>query len=526
MTRVVVLLVIAAGLLAQLALGTDPILVAFCGLALVVGFFPALVFRPDLYGVLAAFFAIRYVGAALITKTWLMQPLDQYLNAPVAAYGLSCLLMFVVVGVILTVRALDRGTTLFALPENAEAVRLLGLVAFVIGVTAYVASGIIVSRESDEAATGLYVLVVILGGIHLLGFVAEILYCALTNRGPFSLRLVVMLVVMFAIAMFLNARSVMFDGVIAIAVSGIVYRVIRARHLVGLTVAAVLASQIVTPITMELRRVKEGKSASEFASAAGEVIAKAVSEPDYVGILRVRQAQESRVDNPLDLYDYYGDPTNVMNRFSYVALVDAVYFRAERQVPLGLSALDEVYSRVVPGFLVNKEPKPYGYGDWLSWELGIFQPPLKTFTNFGLPMEGYAVAGTLGFVLFPTLVLFPILLVLSRVSSLRVPYPSSLLLFGAVQWPIVEGTSDVFFVMLTRQIPILLVGLKMTEILVYRFLLGSGPFALKPAANRLRGLVAGLRALSAGECPCRNGFGRTGRHRCGVQDRSLHGSYG
>ena len=259
---------------------------------------------------------------------------------------------------------------------------------------------------------------------------------------------------------------------------------IRARHLVGLTVAAVLASQIVTPITMELRRVKEGKSASEFASAAGEVIAKAVSEPDYVGILRVRQAQESKVDNPLELYDYYGDPTNVMNRFSYVALVDAVYFRAERQVPLGLSALDEVYSRVVPGFLVNKEPKPYGYGDWLSWELGIFQPPLKTFTNFGLPMEGYAVAGTLGFVLFPTLVLFPILLVLSRISSLRVPYPSSLLLFAAVQWPIVEGTSDVFFVVLTRQIPILLVGLKLTEILVFDFFLRDRPSLPKSAGFR------------------------------------------
>jgi len=159
---------------------------------------------------------------------------------------------------------------------------------------------------------------------------SEILYCALTTRVLFSRRLVVMLVVMFAIAMFLNARSVMFDGVIAIVVSGIVYRVIRARHLVGLTVAAVLASQIVTPITMELRRIKDGKSAAEFASAAGEVIVKAVSEPDYVGILRVRQAQESKVDNTLDLYDYYGDPTNVMNRFSYVALVDAVYFRAER----------------------------------------------------------------------------------------------------------------------------------------------------------------------------------------------------
>jgi hypothetical protein len=491
MTRVVVLLVIAAALIAQLALGTDPILVGLCGLALVVGFFPALVFRLDLYGILATIFAIRYVGAALITKTWLMQPLDQYLNAPVAAYGLSCLLMFVVVGVILTVRALDSGTTLFALPKNAEAVRLLGLVAFVIGTTAYAASGIIVSREENEAATGVYVLVVYLGTIHLLGFVAEVLYCALTNRSVFSRRLVVMLVVMFAIGIFLNTRSLMLDGVIAIAVSGIVYRVLRVRHLVGLAVVAVLASQIITPITMELRRVKYGKSAAEFASAAGEVITKAVSEPDYVGILRVRQAQEANDDNPLNLYDYYGEPTNVMNRFSYVALVDAVYFRAERQVPLGLSALDEIFSRVVPGFLVKKEPKAYGYGDWLSWELAIFPPPLKTFTNFGLPMEGYAVAGTLGFVLFPTLIMFPLLLVMSRVSSLRAPYPSSLVLFAALQWSIIEGTSDTYFVVLTRGVPILLVGLKMTEIIVYRFLLGSGPFALKPAANRLRGLVAG-----------------------------------
>ena len=58
-----------------------------------------------------------------------------------------------------------------------------------------------------------------------------------------------------------------------------------------------------------------------------------------------------------------------------------------------------------------------------------------------------------------------------------------------------------FFVVLTRQIPILLVGLKMTEILVYRFLLGSGPFALKPAANRLRGPVAGAPRPLSGECP-------------------------
>ena len=154
MTRAIALIIVGAALLVQLTLGTDPLVVILCGLALVVGFFPALVFRLDLYGMLAAFFAIRYVGAALMTKTWLMQPLDQYLNAPVAAYALSCLLMFVIAGIVLLVRAFDRGTTYFPLPENAEALRLLGLVAFAIGATAYVASGLVISRETDAAATG------------------------------------------------------------------------------------------------------------------------------------------------------------------------------------------------------------------------------------------------------------------------------------------------------------------------------------------------------------------------------------
>ena len=484
MTRAIALIIVGAALLVQLTLGTDPLVVILCGLALAVGFFPALVFRLDLYGMLAAFFAIRYVGAALMTKTWLMQPLDQYLNAPVAAYALSCLLMVVIAGIVLLVRAFDRGTTYFPLPENAEALRLLGLVAFAIGATAYVASGLVISRETDAAATGVYVLFVMLGSLHLLGLITEVLYCALNKRSPFSLRLILMFAVMFAIAMFLNARSVLFDGVIAVAVSGLLYRVIRTRHMVGFVLAAVVASQFVNPITMELRRVKEGKSASEFALAASEVFTRALSEPDFVGNLLARQEQESQVDNPLNFYDYYGEPTNVMNRFSYVALIDAVYFRAERQTPLGLSALSEVYSRVVPGFLVAKVPKAYGYGDWLSWELGIFQPPLKTFTNFGLPMEGYAVAGLWGFILLPGLVLLPVLFVLSCISSLRVPYPSSLLLFAAAQWPLVEGTSDVFFVVLTRQLPILLVSLKLTEILVFGFFLRDRPSLPKSAGFR------------------------------------------
>ena len=45
MTRAIALIIIGAALLVQLTLGTDPLVVILCGLALVVGFFPALVFR-------------------------------------------------------------------------------------------------------------------------------------------------------------------------------------------------------------------------------------------------------------------------------------------------------------------------------------------------------------------------------------------------------------------------------------------------------------------------------------------------
>jgi hypothetical protein len=469
MSKLIVFLIICALLVAQVALGCEPLVVALCGLALLAGLFPAAVCRPDLYTILAAIFAIRYVGVALVTKTWLLQPLDKYLHAPEAAFWLASLLMFVVASVILTVRALDRGTTLFHVPENIHTLRLTGAAGFATGTLAYVGAGLLLSRASDATNTGPYVLLIILGGIHLVGFVAEVIYCGLSGRALISIRLIVMLVIMFLISIFLNARAIMLDGIIAIAVTGILYHVIRARHLIGLAVAAVVASLVITPITMELRRVKDGKSPAEFVQAASGVLAKALSDSDYLPLLRKRQAQEAFVDNPLDLYDYYGDPTNAMNRFSYVALIDAIYYRAERQTPLGLSAMNEVYSRIVPSFLVAKEAKPYGYGDWLAWELAIFPPPLKTYTNFGLPMEGYTVAGIIGFILFPVFVWFPVLLVCSRITSLRVPYPSSLLLFGALQWQFIEGNSDAFFIILTRQIPILMVTLMGIEVLVRRY---------------------------------------------------------
>jgi hypothetical protein len=468
MSKLIAFLLMGELLIAQLALGCDPLVVALCGLALVVGLFPTAVCRPDLYTILAAIFAIRYVGVPLVAKTWLHQPLDQYLHAPEAAYGLSALLMSVVVGVIFTVRALDRGTTLYQLPEDVRTLRLLGLLGFVMGALAYVGAGLLLSRAAGATNTGPYVLLVILGGIHLVGLVTETLYSAQRGRALVTFRLILMLAIMFGISMFLNARAILLDGIIAIAVSGILYGALRARHLLGLAIAAVLASLVITPVTLELRRISYGKSPAEFAAAVSEILTKAATDPNYIALLRARQAQEGRAANPLELYDYYedADSTNAMNRFSYVALVDAIYFRAERQSPLGLSVMKEVYSRIVPGFLVAKEAKPYGYGDWLAWELGIFHPPLKTNTNFSLPMEGYAIAGMLGFIFLPTLFLFTILLVCSRISSLRVPYPSSLVLFGALQWQLIEGNSDAFFIILTRQIPILLVALKCIEILV------------------------------------------------------------
>ncbi len=151
-------------------------------------------------------------------------------------------------------------------------------------------------------------------------------------------------------------------------------------------------------------------------------------------------------------YDYYGDRSNVMNRISFIALLDAVYNASISRKPLGLPALTQSLSVNVPSFFGAKPP--YSPSDWLAWQMGMEEPDFTAFLNFGLPMEGLVTWRWIGFIAYPIAFMLPVMLVFSRISSFRIPSPVSIYLFGNLQNGVLEGSSDGFISDIIRGAPL------------------------------------------------------------------------
>jgi hypothetical protein len=101
---------------AQLLLGTSPVIVAMAAFAVAVPLLPLGLYGRDIYALMGINFALRYVGIALVGKTFYGQTLESNLFDPYAAYALTGLLMVVVTTVLIFVRKLDRRKALFPLP--------------------------------------------------------------------------------------------------------------------------------------------------------------------------------------------------------------------------------------------------------------------------------------------------------------------------------------------------------------------------------------------------------------------------
>lgn len=268
------------------------------------------------------------------------------------------------------------------------------------------------------------------------------------------------------IGVFLNARSLVAGAVICVFWVGFLYRAIRPRDLIIASVCLIAFTQYISPIALSMRSEIRGMNTLEVASTTIKVIARSIDDPDYLRRLRADQYEEARYGEGYSMYDYFGDANNIANRLSWVALIDRV--AAQLQASASVSASDwlrEVYGRIVPRLSSTKAIFDYGQGDWLSWQIGISPNGFISYLTFGLPNEGLAVFGVLGFLLFPVIWLGPLLYLLSFISSLRVSSAPSLFLITSLHWPLFEGTSDTLAAVATRQLPLMV----LPAMLIYWF---------------------------------------------------------
>jgi hypothetical protein len=265
-----------------------------------------------------------------------------------------------------------------------------------------------------------------------------------------------MLAFTIAVALFLNVRALAVNNIICVFLCGLLFRAIKPRHLALGAILGFVFTSYVSPLALELRIIKEDKSAVQFASDVVELVVRTATESGLVAELQRKEAYRSRFESGTAQYDYFGDGSNILNRMAFVALLDSVYAQTQVLNPIGTRALTEqVVPRNAPGFLVDKEARTYGYGDWLSWEIGLIETGRVAYLSFPIPVEGSAVFGPfLGVTLWPVVLMLPMFLILSKISSFRTASATSLFLLSAFHWELIEAPSDGYLGLLTRTLPI------------------------------------------------------------------------
>ncbi|MDP2296024.1 MAG: hypothetical protein Q8M24_11255 [Pseudolabrys sp.] len=462
--RFIACMIVLGGFLVLLGIqgyiGTSAQVLFFCGLTITFSMVPYLLYGRSLYAILPVLFMLRYVGVALIGKTLYWQTLDSHLSDPITSYGLAMIFIVSVTIIMICVRNLDSGKSIFPVVSNVQKLRVLATVAAIVGMASQIVIIAVTERGSGAVNTGaVFVISSALSKLYFLGLCGECVAVARQTEGKkfVSLRLLTMLFLSALLALGVNGREFFADCVLTVGVTAFLLGALRWRHILGGVLIIWLGVMYLSPAFLAMRSVREGKTGSEFINLGINSLMRILGDSEYRESLRQTQRDLARRASGSLPYDYYGDGSNILNRLSFVALLDAVSFNAQRHVPIGFEALSQVYSRVVPSFLVSeKQEFGYVYGDWLSWNIGLAASGRSMSANFGLPMEGLAVFGIGGFLLYPWLFIFPVMLVIARLSSFRKPSLMSVFLFSYFQHPLVEANSDGFINILVRGIPIIL----------------------------------------------------------------------
>ncbi|ACK49661.1 hypothetical protein Msil_0690 [Methylocella silvestris BL2] len=452
-----------------LCLGSSLPVVLMCVAGITVSFLPLHLYGRDLYSMVAILFSARYLIIALLLKIGYGQSLDSYLFDAAAAYGWTLVLMVIVTLIVLLARRWDPGKQFFEFATDPPSLRKLALISFSIGVSCLAVIGSRGGGDGEASAGPIMVIAAALVSFIVLGLAAEAIRSVELSGGKklFSPLLAGMFGFTFLAVIALNQRAFLFDAVLGVALVGIMYRAISPRLIVFGLVFAVIFANFLSPLTLYLRS-QRGVGISQFIDIASQTATRMIVDPEFrrtvVETTKFAQTQNFTEDTA---FDYFGDRSNIANRLSHVALLDAVLNGVRTRTYVGFPAVEKNLAGVMPGFLGFKKDG-VSVGDWLAWHTGLLEPPYTTYIVYSLPMEAYTTWGWIGFLTYPFIFLLPVLVIFSRLSSFRLRAPVSIFLFADMQHALIESTSDGFMNLVMREIVVLAIVLGAIHFVFFR----------------------------------------------------------
>ena len=440
---------------------SDPVLLLLVLGATAVTLLPMLLYGVDLYTLLPIIIFLRYEWIALIAKTALHQPLQTFLSFPFESYALSGALLLITSVICLLVRWVDNGRVLLRAPLDVNRLRKLAWWSAAVGLAGSVMGFAFASRTYGIASTSsVFPIATSMQDVYPLCIVFEALYNlrSSNNQRLVSGRLLAYLTFSLIQALAGSARILFVDSIVALALVVIMQRAVRVRYVVSGIAFITVFFLVISPIVLGARAYKNEGSTGASLSAESAVAVQALTDPEYLQSLKTSEQGAARYRSSDRTFDYYGNQSNILNRLSWVALVDQIYTASYASKPIGGDAVTEAVSRLVPRFLFpDKSNRSDNYSDYLSYKIGIEREGTAASLSFPLCLEGFAIFGPAGFVLFSVVGFLVLLFVFSKISSWRGVDGYSLFFYTFIQTPITEGNSVTFLGLLTRGLPLVVI---------------------------------------------------------------------
>lgn len=412
----------------------------------------------NLFTLVPVIFFVRYEGLAVIFKTVLVQSLNSNLKFPIESYGFSALILTAVSAAATIAMALAPKKMVLPQIENAEHLRILGILATMLGLTGAIASALTAHRTLGVGNSGISVVFASVAQFPILGLMCEAFYVRerSAGRAVFSWPFWMMFCANVFIGLINNSRGTIADAAVAVVVIIILFRQFKLRYLAIGVVGVLLFQGFVSPVVLASRYYRQSSSFEALLVGTAETATRAALDPSYLADLSRQENVGHRVENAL--FDYYDNQSNLLNRLSWVGLVDQVYSGSRDHELLGTSVIPEIFGPLVPRFLFPDKPvQRYIYSDWLSYHYGFERVGSYAALSFGLPMEGLVTIGWTGFFLYPFVGLLAVMWTAAWISGWKQPGPFALFFFVALQTPLFEFQSDGFVNLFLRFFPVTVV---------------------------------------------------------------------
>jgi len=427
--------------------GSNPFVLFVAAIAVILGLFPIVLFGPFNIGPLLIFLlGFRYVGFPLFAKLVYGQALDTNLEEPLSSFLAIMIGLFAYLLAFLIANKSDIGAPLFYPEEKAYCLRRISLVAFIFGFAANITNTLHINSYKDAWNISSY----FLSFLHL-ALISAAANAFVVSKGHRLINWWTLLILLTELifAFLYNSRTLIFETIIALALTDFAFRKkVSVKRFVFTISALLFIIVVLSPIFLYIRAFRENANWKDRIILPIEALGNWRDVEEHLYDYNYRMSNKDNYS-----FGYYGIPVNFIERFSLVGNTDMLIKGANNIGFLGFEVVNHAIKYATPRFFVPDKPIDYSEGDWMQY-MYVGDYMYGSFLLVSLIGVSYVSCGWIGVFVFPLIAGLCVFFLIKKIHGLNITNNIwAIYMFVIINNQFVEGGAWANAAIIFRQIP-------------------------------------------------------------------------